>query len=69
MGRAIRNLIDNEPGYALSGVVENPDYLGDLRNLDCIVADNLEEVLKLAEGVIIDFTQANVAMHSASVAA
>lgn len=69
MGRAIRNLIDNEPGYALSGAVENPDYLGDLRNLDCIVADNLEEVLKLAEGVIIDFTQANVAMHSASVAA
>ena len=52
---AIRNLIDNEPGYALSGAVENPDYLGDLRNLDCIVADNLEEVLKLAEGVIIDF--------------
>ena len=69
MGRAIRNLIDNEPGYALSGAVENPDYLGDLRNLDCIVADNLEEVLKLAEGVIIDFTQANVTMHSASVAA
>lgn len=68
MGRAIRNLIDSMPGYILSGAVENSAFMGELGNLNCPVADNLEQILQQAEGVIIDFTQPNVAMNSARIA-
>lgn len=69
MGKAIANLIANESGYRLTGAVERSDKLKDLGQTDYPVSDNLEEILNKASGVIVDFTQADAAVHSANIAA
>lgn len=68
MGRTICHLAEQSSEFQLVGAVENSTRLESLSALPCPVTDNLDELLKIVPGVVIDFTNAETALKSARTA-
>lgn len=68
MGREICDLAGQSSEFELVGAVENATRLESISALPCPVTDNLDELLKIVSGVVIDFTNAETSIKSAKTA-
>lgn len=65
MGSTLVNLALQDPELQLKAVLEAPEYLSELEDLNCIKGSTLSEVLpQVSDGVIIDFTQPGVTVET-----
>lgn len=70
MGKTIRDLVVNDPAWTLAGLVDHKDALASLPSATCPVSDDLSSILSQVPGaVIIDFTNPEVSLASARLAA
>jgi len=57
MGATLINLAQKDPELNIKAVIERPDRLTELENLDCLVSSDLEEVLPhTPRAVVVEFT-------------
>ncbi len=65
MGSTLVNLTLRDPELELAAVLEAPEFISQLKDLECIKGSNLSEVLpQVPGGVIIDFTQPEVTVDT-----
>ncbi|WP_045216843.1 4-hydroxy-tetrahydrodipicolinate reductase [Desulfonatronovibrio magnus] len=70
MGTTIAGLVKQNPELSLAGVVERQGNVEGLEQYNCMVSDNLHELLTKNENcVVIDFTSPEVSMDVAAICA
>jgi 4-hydroxy-tetrahydrodipicolinate reductase len=68
MGSTLVRLAQQDAGLALKAVIERPDRLTELENLDCVVSSDLDEVLpKFPRAVVVEFTSPEATVEHVAV--
>ena len=69
MGRVLSSIVSDHCEYELGAMVDSRENISKLPKLDCLVKDNVEDVLKEGiRGTIIDFSAPSVSINSANMA-
>lgn len=70
MGATLAGMARQDPELSLAGVCERPGYTNGLESLECLVSDNLSELLPQCPGaVVVDFTAPEASVGMARTAA
>ncbi len=71
MGKTICDMVLENSGLALAGMVERTEYQPAVVPVDCVISDDLETVVSACpeDSVIVDFSCPECSLHSAEVAA